>query len=219
MEQTGLAISALLLLATAFSAASSSLSASLMACLMSSITRMPAANCWCGRRWSDCDGRSYRTTDTHPPCSLSPAVSGAGRAVFLNWICQMYFLTVFLSYRTDTDTQTHTHTLVSCLRAGRPGFFTLAQLSQVGSNLLWQTKTAAIHPWHVFSLLPFGAGDSGEDFWSNLVNKHQVSIMRRGRGSKQYRFNLEFSLILGNIERHLNSFCSKTLIFIFWVTL
>ena len=107
MEQTGLAISALLLLATAFSAASSSLSASLMACLMSSITRMPAANCWCGRRWSDCGGRSYRTTDTHPPCSLSPAVSGAGRAGFLNSICQMYFSAVFLCFRTDTDTFTH----------------------------------------------------------------------------------------------------------------
>ena len=104
---TGLAISALLLLATAFSAASSSLSASLMACLMSSITRMPAANCWCGRRWSDCDGRSYRTTDTHPPCRLSPAVSGAGRAGFLNSICEMYFSAVFLCFRTDTDTYTH----------------------------------------------------------------------------------------------------------------
>ena len=136
---TGLAISALLLLATAFSAASSSLSASLMACLMSSITRMPAANCWCGRRWSDCGGRSYRTTDTHPPCSLSPAVSGqAGldfSTQFVKCISQLYFCV-------SAQTQTHTHTLASCLRAGMPGFFTLAQLSQVGSNLLWHKKNS-----------------------------------------------------------------------------
>ena len=111
---------------------------------------------WCppsrGCRWGTVDGALLvrlrrqvlpHNRHTHPPC-LSPAVSGQAGLHFSTQFVFLYFSTVFLSYHTQR--QRHTDIIASCLRAGRPGFFTLAQLSQVGSNLLWREKTRLFTP-------------------------------------------------------------------------
>ena len=175
-KKTKLAISALLLLATAFSAASSSLSAWLMACLMSSISRVPVGNCWWGAA-GQIAAAGVTSQQTHTPTLPQPSCLGAGRAAFLNSICISVFLNC-ISVLPHTKTKTHRHH--SQLSKGRQAWIfhpCSAFTSRIKFTLT--RKNTSIHPWHVFSTLLFAVGGKeGGDFWSNIVNKHKLLVMQ-----------------------------------------